>query len=198
MFVGVLVGTVLFPDRFAARSEALILTPVMLLWINLVTDGLPALALGADPKSEGSMNRPPRGSDESVIDLRMVASILDIGAIMTVTGLALFFFALQATGSLVRAQTTLFTFLVVIEVVRIQVIRSRYDLGVLSNRWLVAAVGTTLALQLTVLYSPLNRAFEVVPLGTWAWSWIGVAFVAFLLANLVTNRVLDRLLEDRR
>ncbi|MFC6942461.1 cation-translocating P-type ATPase [Salinirubellus sp. GCM10025818] len=192
VFVGVLVGTFLFPELFAEQSEALILTPVMLLWINLVTDGLPALALGADPKTENILDRPPRGSDEPVINRQMMASIAVIGLVMTVTGLALFFYGLLTVTTLIRAQTLLFTFLVVVEVVRIQVIRARYDLSILSNRWLIGSIGITLLLQLLVLYTPLNEFFAVRPLSVDEWTWIGAAFVGFLVLNLGTSEVLDR------
>jgi Ca2+-transporting ATPase len=192
VFLGVLVGTVLFPELFAQQAEALVLTPVMLLWINLVTDGLPALALGADPKAEGVLDRPPRPPDESVIDTRTMASIAAIGVVMTVTGLALFFYGLATTGDLVRAQTLLFTFLVVVEVVRIQVIRSRYDLSITSNRWLVGAIAVTLLLQLLVLYTPLNDVFAVQPLALGEWAPIAVAFVAFLALNVGVRELLDR------
>ena len=192
VFVGVLLGTALFPDLFAARTEALILTPAMLLWVNLVTDGLPALALGADPAVEGILDRPPRGADESVIDRRMAASIGAIGVGMAATGLALFFAGLRASESLVRAQTLLFTFLVVVEVIRIQVIRSRYGLSVGSNPWLVAAVLVTLGLQLLVLYTPANDLFGVDPLPASAWGAVGVGFVVFLLFNVAASAALDR------
>jgi Ca2+-transporting ATPase len=197
VFVGVLVGTVLFPTLFAARTEALVLTPVMLLWINLVTDGLPALALGADPGAEGILDRPPRGTGDPVIDRRMAASIAAIGVGMAATGLGLFFAGLRETGSLVRAQTLLFTFLVVVEVVRIQVIRARYGLSIGSNPWLVAAVLVTLLLQLLVLYTPLNGPFGVDPLPGSAWVAIGVGFVVFLLFNLVASAALDRAFPDQ-
>jgi Ca2+-transporting ATPase len=196
VFVGVLLGAVLFPSSFAER-EALVLTPVMLLWINLVTDGLPALALGADPKTADVLTRPPRPPDESVIDGRTAASIAAIGAVMTVTGLGVFFSTLAAGESLVRAQTTLFTFLVVVEVVRIQLIRSRYDLPVTSNRWLVAAVAVTLGLQLVVVYTPLAASFSVVALDAAAWARIAVGFLAFVLGGVLGGRLLDRLVADR-
>jgi len=197
VFAGLVLGTVLFPEVFAERADAMILTPVTLLWINLVTDGLPALALGADPKAADVLDRPPRPRGESVIDARLAASIGAIGVSVALTGLGVFFHALSATGSLVRAQTALFTFLVVAEVVRIQVIRSRYDLSFASNPWLLAAVGSTLALQLVVLYTPLHAVFDVRPLALAEWAWIGVAFVVFLALNLGVNRVLDRVFGPR-
>ncbi|MFB6102363.1 MAG: cation-translocating P-type ATPase [Haloplanus sp.] len=196
VFLGVLVGTALFPEQFAARSEALVLTPVMLLWVNLVTDGLPALALGVDPKSEDILDRPPRPPGAPVIDSRMIASIVAIGLILTVTGLALFFYGLMTAGDLIRAQTLLFTFLVVAEVVRIQVIRSRYDLPLRSNRWLIGAIAITVALQLLVLYTPLHEFFVVRQLTLAEWLPIGVTFLAFLVLNLGTTVLFDRLFPD--
>ncbi|MFB6172163.1 MAG: cation-translocating P-type ATPase [Haloarculaceae archaeon] len=192
VFLGVLVGAALFPRTFAGDERALVLTPVMLLWVNLVTDGLPALALGADPQAADVMDRPPRDSDEPVLDRDSLLSIGGIGAIMTVTGLALFFYALTRTGDIVRAQTLLFTFLVAIELVRIQVIRSRYGLSVRSNRWLVGALASSFVLQLLVLYTPLATLFGVVPVGVTGWTWIAVATVAFLALNLGLLRVVGR------
>ncbi len=191
VFFGVLIGSLLFPEIFTQQKEALILTPIMLLWINLVTDGLPALALGADPKADGIMDRKPRGEDEPVINRRMIASILGIGLIMSVTGLPLFFYALSVTGDLVIAQTLLFTFLVAVEMVRIQLIRSRYQQSILSNRWLVAAIGTSLLLQLVVLYSPVAGFFEVSQLGMIEWVWIAGAFGAFSIFNLAMAKGFD-------
>ncbi|AXG10985.1 cation-translocating P-type ATPase [Haloplanus rubicundus] len=192
VFLGVLLGTALFPGVFTTGAEALVLTPVMLLWINLVTDGLPALALGADPKADGVLERPPRPPDESVIDRRTMVSIAAIGVVMTATGLALFFYSLATVADLVRAQTLLFTFLVVVEVVRIQVIRSRYDLSILSNPWLLGAIAVTLLLQLLVLYTPLADAFAVQPLSLGDWAPVTVAFAGFLLLNLGVRDFLDR------
>ena len=195
VFFGALVGAALFPETFAGSAEAVVLTPVMLLWINLVTDGLPALALGADPKAEDVMERPPREASERVVNERVLASIGFIGVLMTVTGLGVFFYGL-GLAALVVAQTTLFTFLVVIELVRIQLIRSRYDLSVLSNRWLLGAIGLTLALQLAILYTPIREAFGVVALELASWSWIAVGFVAFVALALVGRVGLGRVFDE--
>jgi Ca2+-transporting ATPase len=204
VFVGVLLGTALFPAVFAsgeatpADVEALVLTPVMLLWLNMVTDGLPALALGADPTAPDAMARPPRDADESVIDGRMLASIGAIGVVMTITGLALFFHALATTGDLLQAQTLLFTFLVTVEMVRIQVIRRRYRQSIASNPWLVGAIAASFALQLGVLYTPLADLFEVLPLSVTGWTWIAAAFVAFLVLTVAIERVADHLVGGPR
>ncbi len=196
VFLGVLVGSVLFPERFTGTSQALILTPVLILWINLVADTLPALALGADPHAAGLMERPPRPVDEGVINTRVLVSIITIAVLLAIIGLGLFFYGLDATGSLVRAQTLLFTFIVVGELIRIYVIRSRYGLSLWSNLWLLGAIGFSFLLHLSVLYTPLHDFFDVVPLATHEWGWIAVAFVAFFLLNVLTSTLYDRIFQS--
>ena len=197
VFLGVMIGSLLFPGRFSGTSQALILTPILILWINLVADTLPALALGADPHAEGLMDRPPRPTDEGVINTRVLVSILTIAVLLAVTGLGIFFYALDRTGSLLRAQSLLFTFIVVVELIRIQVIRSRYDQPIRSNLWLVAAIGVSLLVHLTVLYTPLRDFFQVVPLSLTDWGWIAIGFVVFLVLNVVVARVNGRIFESR-
>lgn len=194
VFFGVLVGTVLFTEQFATGSEALILTPVMLLWINLVTDGLPAIALGVDPRAEGILERPPRSPKESVIDAHVAASILSIGVSITVVGLVLFFATLADDGSLVAAQTVLFTFIVVTEMGVIQVIRRRYGQTNLSNWYLVIAVVVSLVLHGLVLYTPLAGLFGVVPLGWEEWGLVigGVSIV--IVVTYALSIVFDRVI----
>jgi len=192
VFFGVLVGSAFFPTLFAGSTEALILTPVMLLWINLVTDGLPALALGVDPKAEGIMDRPPRGEDESVIGRRILLSIGIIGGLMALAGLPLFFYGLELTEDIVVAQTVLFTFLVLVQMAVPQLVRSRFGLSWRSNRWLLAAIASSILLQLGVLYTPLNAFFDVVALGTTRWTWIGAALIAFLVAWFIVASIVDR------
>jgi Ca2+-transporting ATPase len=192
VFVGVLVGSALFPELFAAQSEALVLTPVMLLWINLVTDGLPALALGVDPKAPDVLDREPRSSDESVIDRRTVASILTIGVTITAAGLVVFLATLAGSESLRRAQTLLFTFFVVAEMGVIQVIRRRFGQALLSNPWLVAAVAASLALQLVVLYTPVAGLFDVYAPGVSGWTVVGAAVLAVLAGNYGLSVAYDR------
>lgn len=198
VFFGVLIGSLFMPDVFnsSAGSEALILTPIMLLWINFVTDGLPALALGADPKSDGIMERSPRGNDESVINKRMMSSILGMGGIMAVTGLGLFFYALRATGDLIVAQTLLFTFLVLVEMIRIQTIRQRYNQSILSNKWLVGALVGSLALQLAVIYTPLSSYFGTFMIGFEGWLWMIIAVLGFLALTFGMIKSFDRIFEE--
>jgi Ca2+-transporting ATPase len=185
VFVGVLVGSVLFPRLFAAQAEALILTPVMLLWINLVTDGPPALALGVDPTADDVLERDPRDEDDGVIDRGVAVSILAIGLTLAAVGVALFFESLSTFGSLARAQTVLFTFFVLSEMGLVQVIRRRFSQSPLSNPWLLAAVAASLALHGLVLYTPLSGLFGVVVPTAADWLRIGLAVGVVLAVNFV-------------
>jgi Ca2+-transporting ATPase len=191
VFFGVLIGTFMFPGVFAENAEALILTPIMLLWINFVTDGMPALALGADPKSEGIMDRAPRSAHESVINRRMMMSIVGMGIIMTATGLPMFFHALREGMTLVQAQTMLFTFLVLVEIVRIQTIRRRYHQSLLSNLWLLGAIIASIIMQLLVIYTPLNGLFNVASIGLVGWEYILVSVAGFTALTLGMSSVFD-------
>jgi Ca2+-transporting ATPase len=141
----------------------------MLLWINLVTDGPPALALGVDPRSNDVMRRPPRSSDESVLDRPTSLLIVWTGTALTVVGLALFFGALVRTSDLVGARTLLFTFIVTAEMGVLLVIRGRSGVPLFSNPWLFAAVASSLALQGLVLYTPLSGPFGVRGLSPMEW-----------------------------
>jgi Ca2+-transporting ATPase len=185
VFVGVLVGSILFPQLFAAQTEALILTPVMLLWINLVTDGPPALALGVDPTAEDVLERDPREADDGVIDRGVAVAIITIGLTLAAVGVVLFFESLSTFGSLARAQTVLFTFFVVSEMGLVQIIRRRFGHSFASNPWLLAAVAASLVLHALVLYTPLSGLFGVVPPTAADWTRIGVAVAVVLGVNLL-------------
>ena len=121
-----------------------------------------------------------------------------IGVAMTATGLVLFFYALAQTGDLFVAQTLLFTFLVSVEMVRIQLIRRRYHQPITSNRWLLVAIAVSFLLQLGVLYTPIADFFDVLPVTATGWLWIGVAFAGFVVVSLVVESVADRLVDVAR
>ncbi|MBX9652191.1 HAD-IC family P-type ATPase, partial [bacterium] len=152
------------------------LLPVQLLWINLVTDGLPALALSLEPPEPGIMNRRPRGKKESILDLNAGATILLQG--LLVGSAAFIAFALiyyQGTENVVRAQVTAFSVLVYAELLRAVSARSRtvpvFQLSLWSNKFLLAAVVASALLQLGVTLIPFTQhvfgAAEFT-LGEWA------------------------------
>ena len=180
VFLGVLLGALAYPDILRGSADALILTPAMLLWINLVTDGPPALALGVDPRSAGIMRRPPRARDESVLNRPTLLFIVWIGASLTLVGLALFFLELHRSRDAVGARTLLFTFIVVAEMGVLGVIRWRSGLRPGSNPWLLAAVASSLLLHLLVLYTPISGIFGVRGLTLAEWGRIAAAMPALL------------------
>lgn len=188
VFFGTLLGSLLYPGVFQGKGGALVLTPVMLLWINLVTDGLPALALGVDPKVPGIMEREPRDKDEPVINKRMLTMIVGIGVAMTLTLLPLYFLNID---DLALAQTHIFTALVMFEMVGIQAIRRIFGAKLWSNHWLWISIVAATALQLTVLYTPLAGFFGVVPLPMLEWIEIGVALGVFFVLVEILLKIED-------
>ena len=158
------------------------LVPIQILWMNLITDGLPALALGLDPLEGGIMKRPPRPSDEQILSLNMGLNIVSIGALTCIATLIIFTSGLGRLGP-VHARTMAFTTLVVLEMVRLQMIRSQYRIGIFSNRYLVWAVMISIGLQVAVVYiPPLRSVFKTVPLGAYDWLQIlGVSVALFLV-----------------
>ena len=165
------------------------LTAVQILWINLVTDGLPALALGVDDVPENIMKRKPRDTDEKIVDENMWMSIAAIGILISVACLILFKLSLP---DIAKAQTIVFTSLVIFEMGRVYMIRNQYNLKIFSNKWLVIAVLTSIALQLTVLYSPLRTYFDAVPLGIYEWVFILVSLIALVIfEKIVINIIRD-------
>jgi P-type Ca2+ transporter type 2C len=166
-------------------------TAVQLLWINLLTDGFPALALGIDPAAPGIMDRKPREKREGVIDGKMIKLIAAIGIILTITILGVFFFSIQ--NGLALAQTMVFTSFVVYEIMRILVIRQNEKLGLFSNKWLLIALAASLALQLIVVYTPLNVFFGTVPLGMAEWGIIlGFGIFAYIASMVYTKFVYNK------
>jgi Ca2+-transporting ATPase len=143
------------------------LLPLHLLWINLITDGLPGLALSAEPAERNVMHRPPRTPDESIFAHGMGTHIIWVGFMIGSLTLATEAWALQ--NELLHWQTIVFTTIVVFQLFHCLAIRSeRYSLfqiGVFSNRPLILAIAVTILAQLAVIYVPaLNTVFKTQPL----------------------------------
>ena len=177
MFFGVLLADFI---GLKAQGDGLVLPllATQLLWINMVTDGAPALALGVDPADAGLMEEPPRSKDEGVITRRMWFSIFCVGVIMAAGTLLVLDGCLpggllDGSGELRYAQTMAFTTLMLFQI--FNVINARSDSRsafshLFTNGWLWLAVGTSLALQVIVVYVPfLQQAFGTVTLGATDW-----------------------------
>jgi P-type Ca2+ transporter type 2C len=184
MFFGVLLAGVI---GLPAEGNAVVLPLVatQILWINLVTDGAPALALGVDPADVDVMARPPRPRTEGVITGRMWFGIFFVGVVMA-TGTLLVLDAcvpgglIEGSCTLRYGQTMAFTTLTMFQL--FNVFNARSDersafSGLFRNRWLWAAIGLSLALQVAVVHIPfLQQAFSTVSLT--AGDWLRCAAVA--------------------
>jgi Ca2+-transporting ATPase len=158
------------------------LIAIQILWINLVTDGLPAIALAMDPAERGVMERKPRQRGESIWKGTGMF-VLEAPALVTACALGGFAF-LAGQGDLVLAQSVVFTTIVLSEAVEAFCARSLEKpalAGVLGNRWLVYVTIITLALQALIIYSPaMNALFHVEPLGVREWAIaLGSALLVF-------------------
>ncbi|MBT8093212.1 MAG: cation-translocating P-type ATPase [Gammaproteobacteria bacterium] len=143
------------------------LLPLHILWINLVTDGLPGLALSAEPAERNVMQRKPRPPEESIFSREMVAHIFFVG--LLIGGLTLATQAWNWQRGHEEWQTMVFTVLVVSQLFHCLAIRSEHDsifsIGFASNPAMLLALALTVAAQLAVIYVPVFAAvFRTVPL----------------------------------
>jgi len=144
------------------------LTAILLLWINLVTDGAPALAYSVDPYGHGLMLRPPKPRSEGILPGSKLLLLAVLGSVGTAIALVLFSRyggASENPADLPRAQTLVFNFVVLYEVVLSFVIRIGYRVPLFSNPWVWAAAALAIALQALLMYTPLAAVFRIVPLG---------------------------------
>ena len=135
------------------------LLPIQILWVNLVTDGLPALALGVDPVTRDVMKRPPRRTDEPVIGGKRIRLILLQGAFIALCSLAAFLFVLKVEDEgIVRARTAALAVLACSQLFHAFNCRSQQEslfrLGILTNAKLVLATVSSFVLQMAVIYLP--------------------------------------------
>ncbi|KXB08276.1 hypothetical protein AKJ56_01600 [candidate division MSBL1 archaeon SCGC-AAA382N08] len=168
------------------------LTPAMLLWVNLLTDGLPALALGVDPKSKDIMKRPPKKKGENIIDEKIGFSILWIG--FTVMIVMVLLYGQYIGQSVEKAMTIALTSFVFMKFSAIIPIRSRYGTPTISNKWLGLAVLSSIIAQLALLYTPLNRFFDVVPIGLNSWFLISLSAVGFFIFSYLMIKNEEKIL----
>lgn len=177
MFLGVLLAGFL---GLTGHGEGVVvpLLATQILWINLVTDSGPALAMGIDPGDEDVMARPPRRAEERVIDRRMWGGILSIGLVMAVVTLVALDSQLPGgllagSGTVAAAQTCAFTTLVLAQL--FNALNSRSETvsafhGLFHNRWLWAAIALGALAQVLVVHVPvLQTAFSTVALDARQW-----------------------------
>jgi magnesium-transporting ATPase (P-type) len=202
MFLGVvLAGTIgLTPEAGSAVVVPLLATQI--LWINLLTDSSPALALGVEPADHDVMLRPPRDPRTPVITGRMWSDIVVVGVVMAVGTLGVMDWALPGGlvtggegGGLRHAQTLAFTTLVLYQL--FNALNARFEdrsafRRLLANRWLWLALLLSVGLQVAVVHAPfLQRAFRTAPLSPGDWL-VCVAVASSVLWVIELKKLLTR------
>ena len=200
MFFGVIFAA---PLGLPAERGTIVLPLVatQILWINLITDGAPALALGLDPRDRDVMRRPPRPRDERVVTARMWAGIVLVGIVMAASTLLVLDASMR--GGLIDGrhdmpygQSMAFTTLVFAQLFNVfnarSDERSAFDL-LFSNRWLWGAVALSTVLHLLVIYVPtMQRAFGTVALSPWDWLLCLAAASAVLWVSEIAKLVFPK------
>ncbi len=159
------------------------LVPIQILWVNLVTDGLPAMALGVDQPEKDLMQHRPRSARENIFARRLGWKIISRGILIGLSTLAAFWISLQynplEADNLVRAQTVAFATLVMAQLIHVfdcRSSRSIFHRNPFQNRYLVLAVFSSVLLLLGVVYiDALQPIFKTVELGISEWLIVLIA-----------------------
>jgi Ca2+-transporting ATPase len=195
------IGEVLTMFIAALIGIPLPLLPVQILWVNLVTDGLPAMALGVDNHDKNIMFRPPRFPGESVFSRGLSRKIVARGLQIGLSTLAVFSYAYIIKEDLALARTMAFTTLVFCQLFHVFDCRSEVssimEIGFFTNLYLIGAVSCSVIMQLSVLYIPVLRTvFATVPLLPADWTIVfvvsGWTFLLTVLKKLLWRRSASR------
>jgi len=153
--------------------------PIHILWLNLMTDGFPALALGMEKAEPDIMKRPPRPSDEHILSGEW--GRLVVAGLLAFSVAFLYFLHQISSGvSLEAARTGTLTLAINFELLMAFTIRSRrplWEIGFFTNKWLVGAVAIPFFLQLLLVFTPLGVLFHLTILS--GWQWLQIIFLAF-------------------
>jgi len=151
------------------------LIAIHILWINLATDGLPALALSVDPTEPGIMERKPRKKDSKILSKNIVLRMMAVGIIMCVGTLALFKLY-DPVNNLAYAQTMAFSTLMMFQMFNVLNCRSEknsiFKIGIFSNMYLIGAIILSVILQIVVIHTPLAVFFKTIPLSLIDWVYV--------------------------
>ncbi|MEM1675715.1 MAG: cation-transporting P-type ATPase [Desulfurococcaceae archaeon] len=165
------------------------LEPEHLLWINIVTDSLPATALGVEPPEPDTMEKPPRPIYERIITKRKMIYYIVMGSILALVTLAVF--NIYIDRSIEYAKTTAFTAIVLSEFGRALSCRSetKHFWKLVRNKWLIPALLSSLIIHLSAIYTPINEFFNTTPLDIQTWMVISATPLAIILADEIRKKL---------
>ena len=206
MFLGVMFAGIIGLGDAAGGTLAVPLLATQILWINLLTDSAPALAMGVDPTSDDVMRRKPRKLTDRVIDGEMWLSIFVIGLVMAIATLAALDYKLAGglfgqDGTIEAARTMAFTTLVFAQLFNTFNCRSDEVSAfnhLFTNKWLWGAIGLSILLQIAVVHLPfLNSAFGTTPLSLTDWL-VCTGLASFVLWADEIKKLIERWLHRNR
>lgn len=193
--LGCNIGEVLVMFLSSLMGLPLPMLPIQLLWVNLVTDGLPAMALGVEPPEPGIMNRKPRPKNESIFAHGLGWIIFSRGTYIAAITIASFLMGflwsrLNGLDGLPLARSMAFTTLVFAQLFYVFECRSErfspFELGFMGNKFLLGAVLCSVIMQLSALYIPfMQGVFKTVALNGWEWIAIIILSGAKLIWRLI-------------
>ena len=155
------------------------LLAIHLLWLNVITDGLPAIALWVDPINPNVMERKPRKASQWLIDKRMILNIILLSGFVTIW--TLYIFLKWYNTNVEMARSAVFLFMAASELVKIQIIRSQYGLSFFSNKWLIWALLWAFGLAFSIVYIPgINTLFYLKPLSVEIWEEMWIILAVFI------------------
>ena len=164
------------------------LLPIQILWINLVTDGFPALALATEPAEKNIMHRPPRKPGQNIFSDGLGIHVMWVGLLLASLTIGTQAYNLYSNNP--HWQTMVFTILCLGQLAHVMAIRSErlslFQLGIFSNKALIITVSLTFILQLFLIYTPfLNRLFKLQPLTMQELALcIGISSVIFIAVEI--------------
>jgi Ca2+-transporting ATPase len=200
MFISIIFGSTIY---FLLTGEVsplfLPLLPVQILWMNLVTDGLPALALGVDPPEEGIMEKPPRAKDEGILNPRGLLTVLWQGLVLSVGAVAVYFAGavlFRSTGidGIRLTETMVFTTLVFVQLFHSFNAKNSenkaFNRNSFNNLFLLASVLISIGLQIAIIYIPmLQLIFKTAPLDLNMWLVVLMGAIAPVILIDLIKRV---------
>ncbi|HLS53502.1 MAG TPA: HAD-IC family P-type ATPase, partial [Tissierellaceae bacterium] len=169
------------------------LIPIQLLWLNLITDSFPALALGVEKGDPDIMRQEPRDPEEPILNKEMIAGIVLQSIAIAVASLSAYWWGINRYGldNILKARTVAFATLITAELLRAFSARSSkytiFEIGILSNKKLIQGILLSFSLMLIIIYIPfLNPIFNTFPLGLDDWKIIlSFGFIPLLLGEIV-------------
>lgn len=178
------------------------LKPIHILWINLVTDSFPALALGVDPKNKSVMDDKPRDAKESIF-AGEIFNISINGVLIAILTLAAFWIGMKKyPGSLIHAQTMAFLVMSISELIHSLDLRhnkeSIFKIGLFSNKYLIYAILVGVILQVLIILTPgLNTLFKITPISIKDWGIVLLLCIVPLVFNELLKLV-KRIIKNKK